>query len=189
MKKIAVIGESPYDTKPLCKVWNSQFGLQGQFHPKLEKFTGSNLDSIPKLTKEIKARRIDKEYELIIFVRDLDAPRSNNNEFKIRQDWFLRLASTFSGSLFLLNIQELEALILGDIDTFNKMFKTTTKFSGNPESKDSPKDFFITETYKTRKRFGVSDNEKLIPLLDFEKVKAKCQFYSEFIQELETQLA
>ena len=84
-----------------------------------------------------------------------------------------------------MNIQELEALILADIDTFNAIYKTSIKFPGNPEALDSPKDFLISATHGKRKRFAVKDNQQLIPKLDFSKVEAKCKFYRDFTVELE----
>jgi hypothetical protein len=189
MKRVAVIGESPYDTQPLCEVWNKRFGDKGRFSVFLKRIEGSALYSA-KITDIItgEMKRVSANYDLFVLVTDLDAERSNRSQTQRVEEWFRKISAVLPESLLLINIQELEALILGDIDLFNKEYKSRVKAIANPENVSSPKDFLISQTRKNKKTFAVIDNKTLIPKLDFGKVEANCRFYREFIQELESRL-
>ena len=188
MKHIAVIGESLFDTKPLCQIWNKRYLKKARFSTVLKRLEGSVLYS-KKIGRMIKADMQSSDYDFIIVVRDLDAGRSNHKQWSTVQDWYSELSEHFPNNILLLNVQELEALILADIETFNAIYKTSIKFPGNPEALNSPKDFLISATHGKRKRFEVKDNQQLIPRLDFTKVEAKCKFYRDFIVELEQLLS
>lgn len=188
MIHFGVIGESPYDTNPLCKVWNKEFAHKAKFDVFLPNVDGSSLDSIGKMKRLIKAESKSSKFNAFILVRDLDAFHSNDAKKEARNNWFSKLSNELKGSkcIFLLNIQELEALIFGDIETFNIYYKTKIKLGRNPELIEDPKGELIRESkkMKTNKIFQVSHNQDLIPKLDFQKVEKSCRFYAEFIQEL-----
>lgn len=184
MKKIGVIGESPYDTKPLCKIWNKQFKSKGQFQLVLQNLTGNNLESMGKMERLLKAELTLSKFDAFIFVRDLDAPRSNVQAMKKRLEWFNKLSKIAGKSIFLLNVQEIEAVYFSDLISFNKIYDTKLNYSGNPEMIDCPKEKLISATRRGRKKFRESDNEMLLPTLDFKEIEKRCEFYKQFISDI-----
>lgn len=186
MKKVGVIGESPYDTKALCKVLNAEYSGKATFTVQLKRITGATLDSTAKMERLLKAEIKSSRNDLYVYVRDLDDHRSNTSKWNKRQNWFKKLANVTGGnnSVFLLNVHEIEAMILGDVGTFNTSYKSKINYPGNPESQESPKELLSRAT-SNNNRFTESDVEHIIPKLDFVKVKAKCQFYRDFIDDLD----
>jgi hypothetical protein len=181
MKRIAVIGENSNDTAPLCKVWNKEFSKKAKFVIVLPSIVGDQWEA-DKAFRLLRAELGSQKFNGIIAIRDLDGPRSSKTALSKRQNWFKKISTIAGRSAFLLNVQEIEAMHFADLDPFNKAYKTTIVFKGNPEAKASPKDELMR---LTSKKFKESDNKVLIPKLDFTKVKAKCQFYRDFVADLE----
>ena len=90
--------------------------------------------------------------------------------------------------ILLLNIYELEALILADIDTFNRLFDTRLSFSGNPMYKTNPKEYLRSQTLKCRRRFDVSENPTVFKSLRIEKLIDNCPYFKEFIVKFEKEV-
>jgi len=68
--------------------------------------------------------------------------------------------------IYLLNIYEIEALILADIDTFNEIYQTKIKTIQNVMEVIEPKEYLKMRA----KNYVESQNPKIFELLQFEKV-------------------
>jgi hypothetical protein len=123
----------------------------------------------------------------IIFVRDLDSDENDKPATQKRLNWFEELRKPLPlKTLLLLNVYELEALILADIETFNRLFSTSIKFKGDPMAQKDPKEFLEHQTRRSKRKFTVSENPEIFKHLNFEQVKQKCRYFKEFIRHLES---
>ncbi|MGQ2982251.1 hypothetical protein [Flavobacterium sp.] len=146
--KVGLIGENPNDT-----IGVAQLLLQCHPHyyvPVLKRRTGGQLDNV-KFTKLFEIELKTGQFDLLIFVRDLDGFENDAPKMQARQKWFNNHKVLFNGeSLYLLNIQTLEAIFFSDIESLNKIFKLKLKFK-NPLQIDNPKKELIrltSEKYK-----------------------------------------
>lgn len=88
----------------------------------------------------------------------------------------------------LLNIWELEALIFADIDTFNKRYKVSHSFKGDPMRVKEPKEVLMRITKKGAKQYKESHCPEIFSSLDIERIKANCKYFHTFITEFESKL-
>ncbi|MCP5046270.1 MAG: DUF4276 family protein, partial [bacterium] len=156
-----------------------------QFKPILRQIKGDQLYSA-KTRRLFKIELKSHNYSVIIYAKDLDGleteTQKKDNVFK----WFKELdALTNTAGILLLNIYELEALILADIDTFNEIFDTAINFTGNPMYKEKPKEYLKEQTRKNRRKFGVSENPFVFKSLRIERVIKNCPYFKEFIIDFE----
>jgi hypothetical protein len=108
---------------------------------------------------------------------------------KIRKNWFEKLNNEFGNGIFLLNIYELEALMLADIQTFNLHYKSKINFNGNPMMQEKPKEFLMAKTEYCQKKYVVSHAPNVFEKLDFETVYKNCSYFKAFIKEFEQLVA
>jgi len=136
--KIGLIGEDPNDTAAIANLLKLKF--DHQFVPVIKKRAKGDQLENSKFTKLLKAQLIADNYDLLIFIRDLDGFDNEDLKVKARMDWFSRNSKHFEGhSLFLINIQELEAIFFADVENLNKIFNLGVKFK-NPLSVSKPKE-------------------------------------------------
>lgn len=185
MKRIAVIGENKNDTTPMCAVWNKKFAQKAHFKAILTGIKGDQLES-PKLFKDLRAEIRANAFDGVIAIRDLDGIRTESKKIDLRNQWFEKVANCSSKSALLLFVYQIEALHYADASVFNKRFKVKIKEAPNPEFVRKPKE----ELKKASKRqgkvqFEESHNIDLIPKLDFTKIEQRCQFYRDFLVDLE----
>jgi len=159
MKKIGVIGESPHDTKPMCEVLEREYAGHATFRPVLQRIKGGKLDSITWASKVISAEVKTSDFDLYLFMRDLDGFKSDKSRVKKVKDWYKKLSANTPKHKLLLCVQEMEAYVLSDIDTFNKEYKTKVRFTSDPEMKENPKEFLKLKTSKGNKKYHESDME------------------------------
>lgn len=192
MIRVGIIGESPNDTMPVCEILNREFGDKASFKALLKRLTGGTLDSIPAASKRIKAElksSVGKnKYDLLIFVRDLDGFESEKNKVDNVNVWYNKLSVLISNHVLLLNIHTVEALVLADIEVFNKSYGTKISFKGDPQKKEKPKEFLKEKSRKTNRKYRERDIGELLPKLDFSKMKSKCSSFNKFIDELTEKL-
>jgi len=185
MIKVGLIGEDPYDKEAIKNLLTQRYP-EVNFKPLLRGIRGGGLDN-PKTGRAIQNELKTNSYEFIVFIRDLDGlPSQNDLRVKVKK-WFADLKHK-NTDLLLLNIWELEALIFGDLDTFNKLYKVSVRCTGDPMMERDPKGTLITATAKGRKKYSESDCPELFSKLDISKVEKKCRFFREFLQEFDRTL-
>lgn len=195
--RIAVISESIHDSNAIINLLNKR-KYNAVFNSILKGLLpGSLLDSFNRvsdlLRKELSS---DKElnaesYSFILYIRDLDASHRETNKVAQKNKWFEKLNRVNGNNgIFLLNIYELEALILADIDTFNSEYGTDINYAGNPMDCSDPKEFLQDETSRAKKRYEENHCPGLFKKLDIEKLISREGFYfKKFIKELEEKIA
>jgi hypothetical protein len=190
MKRIGLIGEDPNDTSSIKNLLSTKYGKKFIFQPMLKNIRGYQLDSVrfnTKLRAEIKASKT--KFKHFIYVRDLDGLPSSKIAIHKKQEWYDKLNREFDNGIFLLNIYELEALILADIENFNRLFKANVTFKGNPMMKEKPKEFLMHHTKTNQRKYLEHDAPEIFNKLDFDMVKSKCRYFGEFIEEFEKMIA
>lgn len=190
MIKIGLVGEDPNDTASIDNLISPYYKQKGvKFIPLLKNIRGYQLDSIDKVKRALKIEFEDKRCDFVIYIRDSDAPFSDSKKINARKEWFRNLdRSTNKMGIFLLNIYELEALILADINGFNKIYKTKIKYSKNPSFEKDPKRFLMQKTINSPRQYKESDCPEIFSKLNFLEIRKNCQFFNDFIESFQQKI-
>lgn len=186
--KIGLVGEAPNDTRAIQNLLQRNY-QNFDFIELLSRIDGSMLDNkkaIKTVRREFELQRPD----IVIFIRDLDSLEKDMNKLRDRKETFIRLNKIIDKKgIFLLNIYEIEALILADIDTFNKEYSSSVERFSDPMKVSEPKEVLIIATRKTKKQFNVSHNPKVFGILNFNTVKQNCRYFKTFVEKFDKALA
>lgn len=189
MINIGLVGEDPNDTTSIKNLLSKKYSKKVNFFPLANRIKGHQLDN-PKIKKSLPIEFEDKECKFIIYIRDLDGFKSEKDKYSKKFKWFSELdACVNDEGVLLLNIWELEGLILGDIDNFNKLYNTSAKFAGDCTMVKEPKEFLKKITAKSKKKFKESHCPDIFSHLDFDKIKKNCTSFKEFVAEFEQKIA
>jgi len=184
MIKIGLIGEDPNDTESIKNLISQKHEGNFAFKQLIKNKKGYQLDN-KNVQNALKIEFDNYNPKIVLFIRDADALETEKAKIKKVYDWFLKLNNVVNQrGILLINIYELEALILADIDTFNKIYKTNIKFQGNIAYKKEPKEFLILKTRDNQKKYSESDCPKLFSKLKFDKIVLNSPHFSKFIVEL-----
>lgn len=180
--KIALVGEAPNDTLSIKYLLEKKY-KNFNFFSMLKIINGSSLDS--QKTKRL--LRIEFQIEkpdLVIFIRDLDSTLPNKSKLYERKNYFsssLRVVN--KKGIPLLNIYEIEALILTDVENFNSIYGTDLKEISNVMEIPEPKEYLKNTT----KKYSESQNSEIFKTIDFDKV-LKCVYFERFINNFEKKI-
>jgi hypothetical protein len=121
----------------------------------------------------------------------LDAFKSQKDKLQAKTQWFRDLDALVNNEgILLLNIWELEALIFGDIEAFNKIYKTKYKATRDPMLIKEPKELLKNLTIKSPKRqFHESHCPEIFSQLNIDKLEAKCSCFKDFITEFDEKIS
>ncbi len=193
MKRVGIIGENyENDSKPLRHLLSRVFDKQkAVFIPILPKFEGNQLERIRKLLIALKSEIITKRLDYLILMRDLDGLQSEVGKVEIRNNWFKKVTNgTSKKCIPFLIIYELEALILADIATFNKIYKTKYQPKGNPKFQKDPKGLLKKLTARPKKTYHESHAADIFQKINHQELiknhSGKAYSYESFIDELKT---
>lgn len=188
MMQVGLFGESPYDTDAVYNLLSKPYTGRFKFVKLLTVKDARILERAGKMQKLLEAEiENNQDLSAIICIRDLDSAESDKLAKQKRLNWFEELSRPLPlKTILLLNIYELEALILSDIDGFNRLFGTSIKFKSDPMAQKDPKEYLIRATRSHRRTFAVKDNPQIFDNLNFEQVKQKCRYFKEFIRHLES---
>lgn len=184
MKKIGLLGEDPNDTAAVKNLLLQKYNASLQFKHLLKNRRGHQLDNL----RTFEALRIefdDYNPDLVIFIRDVDGIVTEHRKVQKVSDWFTKLnAAVNKRGILLMNIYELEALILADIEAFNKAYNVNIKFNGDVEYQTKPKEFLKDKTSKLKKRYEESHCPEIFKNLNFDIVEKKSKAFAKFHKEL-----
>ncbi|WP_184550615.1 DUF4276 family protein [Mucilaginibacter sp. FT3.2] len=188
MIKVGLVGEDPNDTSAIKNLLEKRYKDRVLFKPLVKGIKGHQLDS-PKIKKSLPIEFEDQECKFIVYIRDLDAFKSQEDKLQAKRQWFKDLDELVNNAgILLLNIWELEALIFGDIETFNKIHSIDHKFKSDPMKVKDPKGELKRITSKSKKRFHESHCPEIFKQLDIDKIEAKCSCFKDFIVEFDEKL-
>lgn len=182
MISVGLVGEDPHDTISIKNLLNQRYKRDIVFKPLASRIRGYQLDN-PKIARSLHAEWNTGKFKFIVFIRDLDGFKSEPLKIKTKLEWFEGLNKISGGeNVLLLNIWEIEALIFGDIETFNKMFNTSINFKGDPMYLKDPKEILMRETRKGKKQYREHDCPQIFSKLNIDIIEKKCVFFQNFLQ-------
>ncbi len=169
MIKIGIIGENYQNDSCAFKAFlTPQYEGKITFVPILKSLNGGR----PPIKKVLKLLPTDiQKYQLnaLLFLLDLDKDAKRNE----CNQWIATIQKGVSvNSIFYLAVMELEALILADIEIFNKKYGIKKQYTKNPKFEDDPKKKLEiwTEKGKANAQYSVNDAEEIFKKLRFEVV-------------------
>ncbi len=179
--RIGLVGEAPNDTDALENLLKNKFrSPEFEYCSLLDRINGSLLDN-QKTKRFLRIEYEDKKPDIVIFIRDLDSLLPNPTKLKERKFYFSSSNSVVDKKgIFLLNIFEIEALILADIETFNGLYETAIETVSDPMAIPEPKEFLKEFSNK----YCESDNPDVFFQLDFDKM-SNCKYFTIFITKFE----
>lgn len=184
MIRVAVIGEDPNDTSSIINLLSKRF--PNVLFKKLAKtVTGCQLDS-KKLVTSVKRDLMKDKFTQIIYIRDLDGFGSESEKRRKLNEWFSSLNKEFGKiGIFLLNIWELEALIFADIETFNKLYRISHKYTKDPTMQDKPKEELRRITKRGPKVFHEAHCPEIFKQLNIDTIEQNCSYFKNFLVEFD----
>jgi len=189
MIKVGLAGEDPNDTLSIKNLLEKRYSKKVLFCQLAKRSMGYQLDN-PKIKRSLPIEFASANCDFILYIRDLDALRSDKLKLKAKLDWFKDLdAAINKKGILLLNIWELEALILGDMATFNKLYKVSHKFKGDPMFEDKPKETLKNLTFKSQKQFKESHCPEIFKQLDIDLVEKNCSCFRDFIAQFNNKIS
>jgi len=162
--RVGLIGENPNDTESIANLLSLKYNHQ--YISVLKRRKGGQLDNA-KFTALLEIELKNNNFDLLIFIRDLDGFENEADKVKVREKWFATNKLHFKkDSLFLLNIHALESIFFSDVISLNKIFNLKLSFS-NPLSINNPKKELIRVTAERYKENRAAD---YISKLDYNAV-------------------
>lgn len=185
---VGLLGESPNDTGSLQALLGKRYGKRVRFVIISSEITGTQLDS-PKLQKIVVNNYRFQKPDLVVVTRDLDAPESDRPKRLERLLFFRKMNRGFEQkSVFLLNVQAMEALIAADIAPFNKKYGCTCPVPADPMTIVDPANFLKAATTRCRKHYDEGHCAELLAEADYDKLLANCRYFADFDQDLRQRL-
>lgn len=184
---VGLVGEAPNDTKSLKNLLPKKY-REIDFKVFLNNIRGSQLDQQKTKTWLRKEYEIEKP-DIVIFIRDLDALENDVEQLEIRRKYFRESNSVVNyKGIYLLNIFEIEALLLADINCFNGIYQTDILEIADPMKIEQPKEFLKLATQKASKQFNESHNPEIFDLLNFDLLKDNCRYFDAFAKNLDKEI-
>jgi hypothetical protein len=179
--KIGLVGEAPNDTSAiknlLSKVYTEDMGFK--FFNMLDNITGDQLEN-QKLQNMLVLENQFKKPDIIIFIRDLDALKSDREKILNRRRYFVKQNNLVQRiGVALLNIFELEALIIHEAATFNSLYNVTLPSYPDATLLLEPKEILRSIS----NRYSESHNADIFTDINFDMLLS-CNYFLEFIQSL-----
>lgn len=181
MIRIGMVGENPSDTSAIANLLNKKYSSKVEFFFMIKNIHGSNLDN-PKIKRQLRREYEIEKPDYVLFIRDLDGLEHHFELLDYRKSWFSNLKNVVDKKgLLLLNIFELEALLLTDIDMVNAYYRANIELVEDCMKIEQPKEFLS----KRISRYLTGHNPELFLLLKYEIVTNKCRYFKKFDQDFE----
>ena len=183
MIRIGMIGEYPSDTKAIANLLNKKYANAIEFFPLIYDVHGSNLDN-QRIKHQLRREYQIERPDFVLFVRDLDGLEHHAEQINYRKECFTEFNSVIDKKgILLLNIFELEALLLTDIDAVNRYYGKRIDHVEDCMLIESPKEFLKR---KIGSSYSTGHNPDLFALLDYNIVVAKCRYFKKFDEDFES---
>lgn len=186
--KIALLGEYPTDSESVKNLFSRHYA-EAEFKTLLFGIHGSNLDDLNnQLRRLIRIEYEDYQPDLLIFIRDLDGLNNTTGRKKKRklQSVFSKIKSIVEDrAIFMLNIYELEALILADVQTFNQTYLVDLQLSENAMDIPEPKEILKKATAGKSRKHDPSHNPEIFEKIDFKIIQANHAGFRLFVKRFE----
>ena len=180
--KIGLVGESPNDTQSIKNLLLKKYSdSKYEFVSLLKTINGSKLDS-QKTRRFLRIEYEIQKPDVVFFIRDLDSVLPNKKKLYERKNYFTSSNNVVDKKgVPLLHIYEIEALILADISTFNRVYNTNIPRFSNVMEISEPKEFLKNAS---KNNYTESHNSEIFSQLVFNNV-LECLYFERFIKDLD----
>ena len=186
MMKVGLVGEAPNDTRAIQNLLSKHYH-HVDFVTLLNNIHGSWLDHKKTISRSLRIEYEELCPDVIIFIRDLDGLENDNKAKRKRQEIFSYSNRIVDKTgIHLLNIFEIEALILADIDVFNNRYGCELSGFVDPMLLPMPKEVLIVGS---KGKYNESHNPEIFQLLNFDIVKSNCRYFAGFIKKFDKALS
>lgn len=179
-KKIGLIGEAPNDTLSIQNLLSRKYPDIFQFKQLIKNKKGYQLNN-SRAVAALKLEFAEYSPDHVLFIRDADALPSEVDKIQVIKDWYEKMNQIVDKrGILLINIYELEALILADIGTFNKLYRTSIQYSNNCMHQKEPKEFLKQKTSNYPKIYSEAHCPEIFKHLSFDLLVANCTYFKDF---------
>jgi hypothetical protein len=183
--KIGLVGEAPNDTSAIQNLLSQKYAHL-EFVTLLNRINGSMLDNRKAIRRLLRIEYESQNPDLVLFIRDLDALEHDAKAKRKRQETFSYSNKIVDRrGLHLLNIYEIEALIVADIQVFNEIFRCQLAHFHDPMTVEQPKEILIEAS---NYQFNESHTPELFKLLNIEILRQNCRYFASFIIKFERRI-
>lgn len=183
MKKIGLIGEDPNDTIAIKNLLEKEYSNKLDFRQLVRNKRGNQLDN-SRFLAALKIEYAEYKPHVVIFIRDADGIITEKEKINKVKKWFTSLNLFVENKgLLLINIYELEALILADINTFNNLYGTAITYTKNVMYQSDPKGFLFKKTERNKKKYSESHCPEIFCKLDTNTLIKNCKYFDDFLKE------
>ena len=178
--KIGLIGEDPNDTTSIRNLLTRKYPNFFQFIQLIKNKKGYQLNNA-RTDAALKIEFEEYKPDYVLFIRDADGLPSEETKIEAIKKWYTKLnAIVGKKGILLINVYELEALILADIETFNELYRTSINFTRNCMHQKEPKEYLIQKTSKNSKVYSESHCPEIFERLRYDVLVANCAYFKEF---------
>lgn len=186
--KIAVFGEHPRnDADAFTVLLKKKYNDKVIFKTILRNLSGDMLLNEEMLFGSLGIELLDEDYDYVLCIKDLDALISDTTALAKRDSWFNNVNNHIENKgVFFLAVYEMEALILSDIDAFNRLYALSFEFKDDPMLIEKPKEF-LREL--TNYRYKTSHCSEIFEVVDFEKIYQNhkgLRSFQEFVDSIDS---
>lgn len=177
---VGLLGESPNDTNSVRALLGQRYGKRVRFVIISPEITGSQLDTA-KLQKIVLINYRFQKPDLVVVIRDLDAPETDRRKKVERLLFFRKLNKGLERKgLFLLNIQAIEALIASDIGPFNQRYACNCEVPADPMTISDPVTFLKRATPPNKPTYNEGHCAELLAAASYDTILANCRYFAAF---------
>lgn len=179
MLRIGMVGEYPTDTISVSNLLNKKYSTIVSFFPLIYDIHGSSLDN-PKIKHQLRREFQIEKPDFVVFIRDLDGLEHSVELWELRKSYFSAFNSVIDKrGILLLNIFELEALILTDIEAINSYYGINVDHVDDCMKIESPKEYLKSLIPK----YSTGHNPELFSMLQYDLVTKKCRYFKKFDED------
>lgn len=177
---VGLLGESPNDTNSVRALLGQRYGERVRFVIISPEITGSQLDTA-KLQKIVLINYRFQKPDLVVVIRDLDAPETDRRKKLERLLFFRKLNKGLEQKgLFLLHIQAIEALIAADIKPFNRRYECRCEVQADPMTIHDPVAFLKRATPPNKPTYNEGHCAELLAAATYDTIVANCRYFAAF---------
>jgi hypothetical protein len=175
--KIGLLGESPHDTKSVSNLLSRMYP-EFEFVNLIEDIHGSQLDQLQPTKRLLRLEYQEHKPDVVVFIRDLDALVTDKSQVRKRLEYFREFKTVVDRkAVYLLNIWEIEALILFDLDTFMAHYSCNCSYTGDPHDQEKPKEHLKVLHHK----YNEVHNSELFAKIDHRLLMDNSIYFKRFI--------
>lgn len=182
--RVAVAGESSFDTEALRDLLHRQYGARAQFMAFPLRLEGGQLDG-NKSNKMFRLTYEAKRPDLVVIFRDLDGPENDLAKRQERAAYFQKAnALVEHKGLLLLHVYTIEALLIAHIEVFQKKYGWQCRVPSNPTTIAKPTQFLRDASRNSKRPYEKALCPNMMEQVDYSFLTSRCRYFHDFDAQL-----